>query len=156
MLALTTDLQTGLEASPTREGMAVARRSHGQPQGRGPKIKPTQEHQIARRYRADYDTVREVGALFNVSRSTVRSGEQASSSARVPVTRGRTLPAHGILIPCADEISGFEAWESWLSIDGPYGSPSESSLLGDSPSWSISKSRIPIRTCRFQSSRYHM
>lgn len=43
----------------------------GQVQGRGPKLKPVQEREIVRLYRADYDTVREIGALFNVSRPTV-------------------------------------------------------------------------------------
>lgn len=71
VLALTVDLRAGLHSSRTREGLAAARRSHGQLQGRPPKLKPAQEREIVRLYRADHDTVHEIGALFKVSRSTV-------------------------------------------------------------------------------------
>lgn len=71
VLALAGDLQAGAEASRTREGLATARRIRGRPKGRPPKLKPVQEREIVRLYRADCDTADEIGALFNVSRSTV-------------------------------------------------------------------------------------
>lgn len=89
VLALAVDLHAGLDSSRTREGFATARRSRGQLQGRPPKLKPVQERQFVRLYRTDYDTVREIGALFNVSRSTVyRAVRRADQSADSDTHRG--------------------------------------------------------------------
>lgn len=87
VLALTVDFQAGLDAGRTREGLAAARRSRAQLQGRLPKLTPVQEREIVRLYRADYDTASEIGALFNVSRSTVyravRRADQRAEPGRV-------------------------------------------------------------------------
>ena len=70
MLALATDLQAGLGRGRAREGLTMAR-GREQLRGRPPKLDQRQEHHIVGLYQTGDYTVREVGDLFNVSRSTV-------------------------------------------------------------------------------------
>lgn len=88
-LALAADLQAGLGSGRTQEGFGVGR-TQGQLQGRPPKLSRPQEHHIVGLYQAENDTVREIGELFNVSRSTVyravRRADRTANSA--PTTVG--------------------------------------------------------------------
>ncbi len=71
VLALATDLQeAGLGSGRAREGLTMAR-GRGQLRGRPPKLDQRQEHHIVGLYQTGDYTVREIGDLFNVSRSTV-------------------------------------------------------------------------------------
>jgi DNA invertase Pin-like site-specific DNA recombinase len=70
VLALTAQLQTGLDSRRTRVGLAAAR-TRGQLRGRPPKLNHRQERHIVGLYWTGRYTVREIGELFNVSRSTV-------------------------------------------------------------------------------------
>ncbi len=66
LLALTAQLQTGLDSRRTRVGLAAAR-TRGQLRGRPPKLNHRQERHIVGLYWTGRYTVREIGELFNVS-----------------------------------------------------------------------------------------
>lgn len=82
-LALAVELHTGLDSSRTRDGLAVAR-SRGQLQGWPPKLTATHERHIVELYQSDHDTVGKIGALFNVSRSTVYRAVRRADRAANP------------------------------------------------------------------------
>lgn len=82
-LAMAADLRAAVHSHRTREGLAAAR-AQRQLQGRPPKLNARQEHHVVRSYLTGRFTVRELGELFNVARSTVyrafRRAERAVGS----------------------------------------------------------------------------
>jgi len=96
VLALTAQLQTGLDSRRTRVGLAAAR-TRGQLRGRPPKLNHRQERHIVGLYWTGRYTVREIGELFNVSRSTVyRAVRRADRTADSDAAHSAGEPAPGM------------------------------------------------------------
>jgi len=87
VLALTAQLQTWLDSRATRVGVAAAR-TRGQLQGRPPTLNHGPDRHMVGLCWTARDSVREIGELFNVSRSTVyRAVRRADRTAdRMPLT----------------------------------------------------------------------
>ena len=95
VLARTAQLQTGLDSRRTRVGLAAAR-IRGQLRGRPPKLNHRQEHHIVGLYSTGHYRVREIGELFNVSRSTVyRAVRRADRTADSDAAHSAGEPAPG-------------------------------------------------------------
>ena len=93
--ARTAQLPTGLGSRGTRVGMAAAR-LRGQLRGRPPKLNHRQERHIAGLYSTGHYTVREIGELFTVSRSTVyRAVRRADRTADSDAAHSAGEPAPG-------------------------------------------------------------
>jgi DNA invertase Pin-like site-specific DNA recombinase len=70
MIAAVAEMEKGLNAARTRDGIASAR-ARGRFGGRPPKLSPTQKEQIRKLYNARELTVREIATLFRVTPPTV-------------------------------------------------------------------------------------
>ncbi len=102
VLALATDLQAGLGSGRAREGLTMAR-GREQLRGRPPKLDQRQEHHIVGLYQTGDYTVREVGDLFNVSRSTVyRAVRRADRAPEMQPTLNTVAKTSDLFISAAD------------------------------------------------------
>ena len=70
MIAAVAEMERGLMAARTRDGIAAAR-ARGRFGGRPPKLSPTQKEQIRKLYNARELTVKEIAGLFNITPPTV-------------------------------------------------------------------------------------
>jgi DNA invertase Pin-like site-specific DNA recombinase len=78
MIAAVAEMERGLMAARTRDGIAAAR-ARGRFGGRPPKLSPTQKEQIRKLYNARELTVREIAGLFNITPPTVYRAVQSAN-----------------------------------------------------------------------------
>jgi len=89
-------VQTGLDSRPSRVGLAAAL-TRGQLRARPPKLNHLQQHHSLGLYWTARYTVREIGALFTVSRSTVsRAVRRADRTTDSDAAHSAGEPAPGM------------------------------------------------------------
>jgi DNA invertase Pin-like site-specific DNA recombinase len=69
-LAVVADFEANLVKMRTREGMAIAK-ANGKLKGRGPKLRPSQQAQLAKLHAAGEHSISELAELFSISRASV-------------------------------------------------------------------------------------